>query len=291
MIVSTAGALDTEECDLGELALQAARAGRAAIARVLAEDELRIDTKSGAHDFVTSADRASEAAIIDVIRNARPADTILAEETGVHVGSSATRWLVDPLDGTANFVKGRKDYGTSVGVTTAGKFVAGALIRHSDGRWIAAGAKGVTAGWAADAGESAPGATVRRTSLREARQPVHLGTAVAPAQAMVAIGMPYPIAQRQQALEVVRDLVPSVNAVRILGSAACDFLGLATGECDAYVAFNLAEWDTAGGQAITLAAGGAVRHLTHSTGMPVLIAGTASLVEQLEAVVRSSRNS
>jgi fructose-1,6-bisphosphatase/inositol monophosphatase family enzyme len=75
-----------------------------------------------------------------------------------------------------------------------------------------------------------------------------------------------------------------------LGSAACDFLGLAIGECNAFVAFNLAEWDTAGGHAITLAAGGAVRQLTHSTGLHVLIAGPAKLVEELEDIVSSSGN-
>jgi len=126
------------ERPLAGLALRAARAGAAAIAGVVARGEVRPDVKTGAHDLVTAADRASEAAIIEVIRAERPDDAILGEESGAHPGNSGTRWLVDPLDGSANFVYGRADYAVSVGVESAGAIVAGAIIRPSDGRWMLA---------------------------------------------------------------------------------------------------------------------------------------------------------
>ena len=104
--------------DAGALALRAAQAGATAIAAVVASGGVRTDFKSGGHDLVTTADKAAEAAVIEVIRAARPDDAILGEEGGALVGTSGSRWLVDPLDGTANFVYGRADHAVSVGLET-----------------------------------------------------------------------------------------------------------------------------------------------------------------------------
>src|SRR5688572_14074047 len=93
--------------NLRELALTAARAGAGAIADVLRRGGLQTEAKQAAHDLVTSADRASEQAVLQVLRTARPDDAVLGEETGEHPGKTGLRWLVDPLDGTANFIYGR----------------------------------------------------------------------------------------------------------------------------------------------------------------------------------------
>lgn len=101
--------------NLADVALRAAEAGVAAITSTLHMAALEIGSKSATHDLVTTADRASEAAILSVIRRARPEDPILGEETGSDPGSSDTCWFIDPLDGTANFVYGRAGWAVSVG--------------------------------------------------------------------------------------------------------------------------------------------------------------------------------
>jgi len=263
------------ERPLAGLALRAARAGAAAIAGVVARGEVRPDVKTGAHDLVTAADRASEAAIIEVIRAERPDDAILGEESGAHPGNSGTRWLVDPLDGSANFVYGRADYAVSVGVESAGAIVAGAIIRPSDGRWMLAD---VIASEIAVGAELSPPQTTKLAGRQHvSASPNDEAHA---ADALVSFGLPYAMSARQAALAIIRELVPHVRGVRIAGSAACDFLAWAHGECDAFVGCGLAEWDTAAGQAIVLAAGGAVR----SVGTPdfdILIAASPPLAGAL----------
>jgi myo-inositol-1(or 4)-monophosphatase len=264
---------------LAPLALRAARSGAAAIAAIVARDEVRPDVKTGAHDLMTAADRASEAAIIEVIRAERPDDAILGEESGAHPGNSGTRWLVDPLDGTANFVYGRADFAVSVGVESGGAIVAGAIIRPSDGRWVLAD---VVASEIAIGAELSPPQTTKLAGRQ------HVSSApndeAHAAGALVSFGLPYAMSARQAALAIIRAAVPHVRGVRIVGSAACDFLAWAHGECDAFVGCGLAEWDTAAGQAIVLAAGGAVR----SVGTPdfdILIAASPPLAGALCDIV------
>ena len=270
---------EVHEQPLPALALRAARAGAAAIAAVVARGEVRPDVKTGAHDLVTAADRASEAAIIEVIRAERPDDAILGEESGAHPGNSGTRWLVDPLDGTANFVYGRADFAVSVGVESGGAIVAGAIIRPSDGRWVLAD---VVASEIAIGAELSPPQTTKLAGRQHVSSaPNDEGRA---ADALVSFGLPYAMSARQAALAIIRAAVPHVRGVRIVGSAACDFMAWAHGECDAFVGCGLAEWDTAAGQAIVLAAGGAVR----SVGTPdfdILIAASPPLAGALCDIV------
>ena len=123
---------------LGDIALAAARAGSEAIARTVAAGGLRTDTKSTRQDLGTTADRASEAAIVDLLSRARPDDAILGEESGEHPGRSQVRWIVDPLDGTVNFIYGRAGWGVSVGAEVAGVATVGAIVCPADGRWAVA---------------------------------------------------------------------------------------------------------------------------------------------------------
>ncbi len=271
----TAHGSEGDDAQLAALALRAARAGAAAIAAVVANGDVRPDVKTGAHDLVTVADRASEAAIIEVIHAARPDDAILGEESGAHPGSSGARWLVDPLDGTANFVYGRPDFAVSVGVERAGAIVAGAIIRPSDGRWVSAD---VTAS------EIAIGAQLSTPQTTKLAGQQHVSSSpneeIRAVDALVSFGLPYAMSARQAALAAIRAAVPRIRGVRITGSAACDFLAWAHGECDAFVGCGLAEWDTAAGQAIVLAAGGAVRSV-RTSDFEILIAATPPLTREL----------
>jgi myo-inositol-1(or 4)-monophosphatase len=130
--------------NLRELALKAARSGAEAIAEV--RGGLKTDAKQASHDLVTSADRASEQAVLQVLRSARPDDAVLGEERGEHPGTTRLRWLVDPLDGTANFIYGRAGWSVSVGAEIDGQPAVGAVVCPADGRWAAADPGGVDAG-------------------------------------------------------------------------------------------------------------------------------------------------
>jgi myo-inositol-1(or 4)-monophosphatase len=260
--------------DDGALALRAARAGAAAIAAVVAAGGVRTDFKSGGHDLVTTADKAAEAAVIEVIRSARPDDAILGEEGGAHAGTSGSRWLVDPLDGTANFVYGRPDHAVSVGLETGGAMSAGAIIRVSDGRWAAASVGTASTGSAAGLNDQTS-AKMFQPSLNQ-RVPA--------AQALVSLGLPYDMGARQRVFGIIGALIPQIRGVRIAGSAACDFLALAHGECDAFVGCGLAEWDTAAGQAIVAASGGAILQIP-GPGFDILIAAAPSLAQELARLI------
>jgi myo-inositol-1(or 4)-monophosphatase len=272
MTTSTTGPDD----DTGALALRAARAGEAAIAAVVAGGGVRTDFKSGGHDLVTTADKAAEAAIIEVIRSARPDDAILGEEGGAHPGTSGSRWLVDPLDGTANFVYGRADHAVSVGLETDGVITAGAIVRVSDGRWASA-AEGSASG-----GIQSPGGNRSAQPFR-----LRLNQQVPAAQALVSFGLPYDLGARQRVFGIIGALIPQIRGVRIAGSAACDLLALAYGEGDAFVGCGLAEWDTAAGQAIVAASGGTVMHVP-GPGFDILIAAAPQLARGLAELIATA---
>ncbi len=260
----------------GALALRAAQAGATAIAAVVASGGVRTDFKSGGHDLVTTADKAAEAAVIEVIRAARPDDAILGEEGGAHSGTSGSRWLVDPLDGTANFVYGRADHAVSVGLETDGVITAGAIIRVSDGRWAAA-ADGTASG-----GIQSPGATTGAQPFQPS-----VNQQVPAADALVSFGLPYDLTARQRVFDIIGVLIPQIRGVRIAGSAACDFLALAHGECDAFVGCGLAEWDTAAGQAIVAASGGAITRVP-GPGFDILIAAAPQLARELSRLIAAA---
>src|SRR5437773_4409463 len=115
--------------DLHALALDAAHAGAEAILEVRAGGSLDVNVKTTPQDLVTRADRASEKAIIRLLRGQRPHDEILAEESGLHTGVGSIRWIVDPLDGTTNFVHRRPDFAVTVAVQHDGRTTAAAIVR------------------------------------------------------------------------------------------------------------------------------------------------------------------
>jgi myo-inositol-1(or 4)-monophosphatase len=265
---------------LGEIALDAARAGAAAIRTVVDAGALRTEFKTAGHDMVTAADKASERAILAVLRAARPDDSIVGEEGGSYEGPSAVRWLVDPLDGTANFVYGRADYAVSVGATVDGLPAAGAIIRPADGRWLA----GEHGGADGPGGVGATGLVSGFGGVRTGVGPAGISTSAAAlpartgglAQAMVAVGLPYSLTERRRVMQSISSLMPLVRGVRVMGSAAGDLAAVALGQCDAFLGFGLAEWDTAAGHALVLAAGGTALEVGSQTPSRVLVAGGAA---------------
>lgn len=188
-------------------------------------------TKSSTTDAVTEIDRASEEFIRSRLLADRPDDSIIGEEGDDHVGSSGVSWLVDPIDGTVNFIYGLPAYAVSLAATIGDEVVAGYVINVVSGE-----------SWAAHLGG---GSSVHPPG------PVEGGLG----HALVATGFNYvPEVRARQGIAVAR-LLPEVRDIRRFGSAALDLCSLASGRVDAYVEQGLKPWDLAAGTLIAREAG------------------------------------
>jgi len=265
--------------DLAEVALRAARRGAEAIAGEVAKAQSAgtdIDkrSKDGESDFVTSADLAAEREILATLASERPTDAVLAEESGEAVdGTSGFRWLVDPLDGTMNFVHHRTDYAVSVGVEEVGPAypgdlsVAGAVLIPQLGWEFAASATG---------------------EVVIASLPLQTSGVSVLKRAMVGVGYPRGDEPRARAHAWLGDLLPDVRDYRRMGSAACDLVSIATGSLDVYIAFGVQPWDVGAGFSLVRAAGGRAGWAESSTGRQVAVATSADLFDEvIERVVAS----
>jgi len=195
-------------------------------------------TKSSPTDVVTEMDRASEALIRKRLLAARPGDAILGEEGG-ESGAGPVRWVVDPLDGTVNYLYGLADWSVSIAAELDGAVVAGVVAApvHGEvftavlgrGAWLRAG----------DAGPVA----------------LHCNTGVPLAQALVATGFGYAVSRRVVQGEVVGALLPQVRDIRRNGGAAIDLCSVAAGRVDAYYERGVNYWDYAAGGLVATEAG------------------------------------
>jgi myo-inositol-1(or 4)-monophosphatase len=196
------------------------------------------DTKSSATDVVTELDRACELLIRDRILTARPGDGFVGEEGDDVAGSSGVDWVVDPIDGTVNFVHGIPAYAVSIAARRDGVVVAGHVVN------IATGVE-----WGAVLGAGAWRHEGDRRRVLQAAAPVPLS------QAIVATGFHYvPEIRAGQAAAVTR-LLPQIADIRRIGSAALDLCALAEGQYDAYVEQGLHAWDRAAGGLVATESG------------------------------------
>ena len=232
----TSPAVDPRE--LLDIAIEVVRAG-ADQARSLREQGVSgVDTKSTPTDVVTAADRATERLIIDMLRQRRPGDQILGEETGSHHGSDATtgrvRWLLDPIDGTVNYLYGIPHYAVS-------------LAAEIDGRMTVAVVRNAVTGeeWTAVAGQGAWREGKRLTG----------STVTDLSQTLVATGFAYHPERRRYQAKVISQLLGEVRDIRRLGVASLDLCFAAEGRVDAYFEKSLAPWDLAAGGLIAQEAG------------------------------------
>lgn len=220
--------------ELTRLAIDLAqRAGRLAIERRAAG--FSVSTKSSATDVVTDADRAVEDMLRGELARLRPDDAILGEESGDGGRPDAPiRWLIDPIDGTVNFMLGLPQWAVSIAAQQHGVTVAGCVLNPVSGDLFSA-----TLGHGAYLGER------RLTGPR----PVGL------AEAVVASGFGYDPQRRARQGQVVADLLGRVGNLRRLGSAALDLCYLAAGWIDLYFEGPLGEWDFGAGLLIAQEAG------------------------------------
>jgi myo-inositol-1(or 4)-monophosphatase len=229
--------------ELLDIALEAATAAGALLAS--AERPQVLSTKSSPTDVVTQMDRAAEALITRTIRAARPDDAFLAEESGAAgEGASGVRWVIDPLDGTVNYLYGLPDWAVSIAAEVDGTVVAGVVEVPTRGETFSA-VRGRGA-WLDSAG---------------GRRELRCGPGPELSQALVATGFGYRAERRRVQGEVVAALLPRIRDIRRAGSAAVDLCNVAAGRVDGYYERGLNPWDYAAGGLVAEEAGAVVAGL------------------------------
>jgi myo-inositol-1(or 4)-monophosphatase len=254
-----------DEDALLAVALEAARAAGAELRARFGQRQGGVRAKSGPTDLVSDADLAAEAAIRDVLCARRPDDGILAEEGGATAGG-ALRWVVDPLDGTINFLFGVPAWGVSVGCEDAEGGLVGVVLDPMRDECFAATRSGA--------------ATLDGEPI-QARLQGDL------ADALVATGFSYDAAVRARQATVITRLLPRVRDIRRVGAASLDLCWTACGRFDAHYERGLKPWDIAAGALIAARAGLEVRPLAASEEDPegVVVTRAGLMEELLELVV------
>lgn len=232
---------------------------------------LDLDTKSSPTDMVTNVDRESEELIVSSLLHVRPHDAILGEEGGERRGTSGVRWVIDPIDGTTNFVYGQYAWNVSIAAERDGRAVAAAVYVPPIGELFWAGA--------------GLGAFLVDRDGNERR--LQLGTATNLSTALVGTGFAYDATTRARQGHIVGRLLPQVRDIRRMGAAALDLCFVAAGRLDAHYETGLSPWDLAAGGLIAREAGALTEDL-RVAGMPAeraVIAGHPELVGQLRAAI------
>ncbi len=250
--------------DLLALAVATARAA-ADLVRERAAGVVEVAaTKSTATDVVTEADRDTEALIRRLISRERPEDAFFGEEGEETMGTSGVRWIVDPIDGTVNFLYGLPSYAVSIAAEYAGEIVAGAVVDVPRGTLYAAFRQ-----------PDGSVAAVKDGEPIGVRQPAELG------QRLIATGFSYDAELRQVQAEALVRLLPVVRDVRRIGSAALDICGVAEGTLDGYLEEGLHLWDHAAAGLVAEAAGARWEATTGIGGRRFVIVAPAHGYDEL----------
>lgn len=228
-----------------------------------------VRTKSSPTDPVTVADTETEQLLRDRLSVLRPGEPILGEEGGGPTDVGAVRWVIDPIDGTVNFIYGLPAYAVSVAAQIDGVSVAGAVAEVSSGDIFSAGA-----GLGAHVLTDGERIRLRCNAVDDL------------SMALVGTGFGYDPARRARQGELLARMLPEVRDVRRIGSAALDLCLVAAGRLDAHYEHGLHEWDWAAG-ALIAAEAGAVVVLPDpdETGAPLLLAAAPGIATALAATL------
>ena len=243
------------------VAVKAARAAGSIINRgALDVEAVRVSQKQ-VNDFVTEVDQASEAAIIEILLGAYPGHGILAEETGSEHGAKDSDyvWIIDPLDGTTNFIHGFPFYCVSIALSVKGKIEHGVIYDPTRNDLFTA-----TRG---------RGAFVNDRRLRVSKR-------TQLSDCLVSTGFPFrPGDNFKQYMAMMGDVMQRTAGMRRPGAAALDLAYVAAGNCDAFFEKGLMPWDMAAGSLLVTEAGGLVGNLT----------GEANFLDQKECLAANPR--
>ncbi|MGD0874663.1 MAG: inositol monophosphatase family protein [Acidimicrobiales bacterium] len=233
-----------EKSELLELAQEVAEAAgrvlRAGLERVAGGILLATgaSSKSSPTDLVTEVDRNSEELIVSALLRARPDDGVLGEEGSSRAGSTGVTWVIDPLDGTINYLYGIEEFSVSIGARVDGRSIVGAVHNPVNGEMFAA-----------CEGE---GATLNGRTLRLEPSGRTL------AEALVGTGFTYVSKDRADQARMIPVILPAVRDIRRRGSAALDICAVACGRFDAFYEAWLRPWDLTAGEVVAREAGATV---------------------------------
>ena len=255
--------------DLLALAVDTAREAGALVARRRAEAPVEVAaTKSSPTDVVTASDTAAERLIRERIAAARPDDGFLGEEGGGQSGRTRVRWVVDPIDGTVNYLYGIPFYAVSIAAEVDGQVAVGAVHNPVSGET-----------WTAVAGRGA----------RLDGRPVRVGDLTDPAHALVGTGFNYDVRTRTAQAQQVARLLPRVRDIRRIGAASLDLCAVAMGRLDAFVEQGLKPWDLAAGGLVAREAGARLGGLGDAeAGEGLVVATNPGLWEPLQDLLRAT---
>jgi myo-inositol-1(or 4)-monophosphatase len=239
--------------DLAAVSLECAQAAASVLVEGLGGQAESVSTKTSSTDMVSDVDRESERAVARVLAEKRPDDGVLGEEGTSRPGTTGVRWVVDPLDGTTNFLFGIPQWCVSVAAVVDGSTAVGIVVDPSRQETWAA-----VRGWGSRRNGVACQVASGRSDL---------------ATALVATGFGYRAARREWQGSVVARVLPKVRDIRRFGSAALDLSWTAGGRYDTYYEWGLNPWDLEAGSLICAEAGGCVEVLPGR----LIVATTAEL--------------
>ena len=225
---------------LARLAVEVAEGAGELLAGRLHDVRTTVEHKSSATDMVTEVDRAVEAFVVDRLRSARPDDGFLGEEGASEPGTSGVRWIIDPLDGTTNYLYAFPAFTVSIAAEVDGVLAVGAVRDPSHAETFHAWRGG--------------GAWCNGVALGD-DSPPELGAA------LVATGFSYTSERRAWQAAVVAELMADIRDVRRAGAASLDLCWVAAGRVDVFFERGLAPWDYAAGSVIASEAGAEVTDL------------------------------
>jgi myo-inositol-1(or 4)-monophosphatase len=229
-----------------------------------------VDIKGSNIDLVTDADRASEKAILDLLKSGWPTHDVVTEESSAQIRGGSCRWYIDPLDGTTNYAHGVPHFCVSAGIEDSQGLAAGAVFQPlTDELFLAGRGKGAFVNG-------------RRIQVSQ-KNPL--------SQCLIATGFPYDIwTKPDRPLKLFREVITHARGVRRFGAAALDLAYVAAGRFDGFFELNLRPWDVAAGTLLVLEAGGLV---TDMTGGPLkldageILAGSQHTHPELLALTRA----
>jgi myo-inositol-1(or 4)-monophosphatase len=255
------------------IAIKAARRAGQIINRASGEVAYLKVTSKRPNDFVTEVDREAEAAIIEILRGAYPNFGILAEESGLAPGKGKEdeyQWIIDPLDGTTNFIHGFPQYAVSIALAKKGQ-VEQAVVFDPGRNELFTASRGA-------------GAFLNERRLRVSRRD-RLG------DALIGTGFPYRAFEHSEAyFAIFAELTRKTAGLRRPGAAALDLAYVAAGRLDAFWEFGLAPWDIAAGSLLITEAGGLISDMAGEAGYLKngnVVAGAPKIFSQLLQVIQT----
>ncbi|OIH94602.1 inositol monophosphatase family protein [Curtobacterium sp. MCBA15_001] len=263
---------ESDPTELADLAEAIATEAAALAARRRAEGVEVAERKSSIVDVVTAADHEVEDLIRARLAAARPDDAFFGEETGASTGSSGITWVVDPIDGTVNYLYGSPQYAVSIGVVRGRpdpadwEPLAGVVVAPATGdvyRAVAGGPSTVNG------------------------RPIRVSEPASLAETLVATGFGYTAERRREQVAVLAGLLGEVRDIRRGGSAALDCCAVGAGIVDAYYERGINPWDMAAG-AVVAASAGAVVRTWEAGGTRSFLFAAPAIAAPLEALVRAA---